>query len=165
MQKEPRLILIYKLPSIHDGYIGVMTAPHSSVTWLISQPQDRAFIRQVAQALGVQEPELDAVLTSADKEHFGAALKRREPAIVEARQLTYPGFRLLSKCGGGYVGVVTGSPWCAKRRVRGAFRCDWIFARPISRQDVLDGMIARDQPGQDIWDLILATDENGWGYA
>ncbi len=158
------MILIYKRVDLHDGYVGVMTAPHSSVTWLINQPQDRAHIRLMAGALGVKEPELDAVLKSADEKHFGTALKRREPAIVETRQLTYPGLRLLSKCGGGYVGVVTGSPWCAKRRVRGAFRCDWIFARPISRQDVLNGMIARDQAGQDIWDLISATDKNGSGY-
>ena len=64
----------------------------------------------VALALGVQETELDAVLATADSEQFGSALRRREPAIVETRRLTYPGFSLLLKQGERYVGVVTGTP-------------------------------------------------------
>jgi hypothetical protein len=158
------LILIYKLPNERDGYVGVMTAPHTSVTWLINKPQSRVSLHTLALALGVEKPELDAVLARADVERFGGALKRREPATVDTRQLTYPGFSLLSKRGGGYVGAVTGNPWAPKRRVRGMLRCDWIFARPISQQEVLDGMIARGRHAQDIWDLVSAADETGWGY-
>ena len=29
------MILICRLPTLQDGYVGVMTAPHASVTWLI----------------------------------------------------------------------------------------------------------------------------------
>lgn len=158
------MILIYRLPTLQDGYVGVMTAPHSSVTWLIHKPQRREVVHMAALALGVPETELDAVLATADSEQFGSALRRREPAIVETRQLTYPGFSLLLKQGERYVGVVTGTPWAPKRRVRGVLRCDWIFARPISKHEVLDGMIVRGHHGQDIWDLISTADKLGWAY-
>jgi hypothetical protein len=158
------MILIYKRPDLSDGYVGVMTAPHASVTWVISIPQTRTFVRSTALALGVPEPEVDEVLANAEERHFGGALRLREPANVETRQLTYPGFSLLLRSRGGYVGVVTGTPWAPRRRVRGAFRCDWVFARPISQKEVLDGMIARGRHGQDIWGLISAADENGWSY-
>jgi len=157
------VILIYKLPSVPDGYVGVLTAPHTSVTWL-ARSEPRGSLRGVAVSLGVEEAELDAVLKAADRGHFGAAVSRREPATVETRLLTYPGFSLLLKHAGGYVGVVTGTPWAPKRRVRGALRYDWIFTKPITRNEVSDGMYARGHNGIDIVDLLCATDKNGWGY-
>jgi len=157
------LILVYRFPNHLDGYMAVLTPPQASATLRIAGPHPGAGVRANAIANGANEQVIDRVLHSADGDHFGSCVDAlREPETIDVAGRSLNGRSLLLKRGDGYIGAVSGleSPF---RRVRAALRSDWLFARPLARKEVLDGMHARGHHAIDIWDLITATDNLGWG--
>ncbi len=70
---------------------------------------------------------------------------------------------LVRKLPHGYVGVATASIRLRKKATD-VTESHWIFPSPISREELVEGLIKLGRHGQDIWDVIAEADATGWGY-
>ena len=157
------MILIYKRPDVGDGYVGVLTPPQASASWLIAVPLGRDQVREAALLRGVSQADIDEVLTAADIQRFGCVINLRAELEIQAEMQSFGGPMLLCKCGEGYVGFVPPTRY-PQRPVPANLKTNWVFTRPIPRNEVADGMYARGHHGQDVWDLISFADEHGWSF-